>query len=196
MFTMFESETVCMMYLLDLCFSQLEVFKPATSKEGNSEVYVICLDFKRTEWLEKYLTDTKVSPVTCATYCVGTRLTVSLCSPRPSLYYNNSQSANNPNSLVVGTSSYVFFFFIIAQLLRLERSIVSSATRIWQMSPVTEGLGRQSHQLVVQFIITRPLSFCFIFRSLGQWLIWKAHPLSISNKRRLRIIDRWLDSIP
>ena len=108
MFTMFESETVCMMYLLDLCFSQLEVFKPATSKEGNSEVYVICLDFKRTEWLEKYLTDTKVSPVTCARYCVGTRLKVSLCSPRPSLYYI-SQSANNPNSLV-GTSSYVFYY--------------------------------------------------------------------------------------
>lgn len=59
MFTMFESETVCMMYLLDLCFNKIEVFKPATSKEGNSEVYVVCLDFKRSDWVNKYLEETK-----------------------------------------------------------------------------------------------------------------------------------------
>ena len=60
MFTMFESETVCMMYLLSICFDQLEVFKPATSKEGNSEVYVICLGFHRSEWVEKFLAETRV----------------------------------------------------------------------------------------------------------------------------------------
>jgi len=59
MFTMFESETVCMMYLLSIFFNQVEVFKPATSKEGNSEVYVICKDFKRVPYVEKYLDGVK-----------------------------------------------------------------------------------------------------------------------------------------
>ena len=57
---MFESETVCMMYLLSIFFNQVEVFKPATSKEGNSEVYVICKDFKRVPYVEKYLDGVKV----------------------------------------------------------------------------------------------------------------------------------------
>jgi len=59
MFTMFESETVCMMYLLSICFDQVDVFKPATSKEGNSEVYVVCRDFKRVPWVDKYLSGVK-----------------------------------------------------------------------------------------------------------------------------------------
>lgn len=42
MFTMFESESICSMYLLTKLFGSVDVFKPATSKEGNSEVYVIC----------------------------------------------------------------------------------------------------------------------------------------------------------
>jgi cap2 methyltransferase len=42
MFTLFESESVCALYLLRTLFKDLDVFKPATSKEGNSEVYVIC----------------------------------------------------------------------------------------------------------------------------------------------------------
>ena len=45
MFTFFESETVCSLYLLSHLFEEINVFKPATSKEGNSEVYVICKGF-------------------------------------------------------------------------------------------------------------------------------------------------------
>ncbi|OWF49722.1 cap-specific mRNA (nucleoside-2'-O-)-methyltransferase 2-like [Mizuhopecten yessoensis] len=44
-FTMFECETVCLLYLLNCAFDQVEVFKPATSKSGNSEVYVIGTGF-------------------------------------------------------------------------------------------------------------------------------------------------------
>ena len=60
MFTMFESETICLMYLLSICFEQVEVFKPATSKEGNSEVYVIALNFRRSSWVDDFLDKTKV----------------------------------------------------------------------------------------------------------------------------------------
>ncbi|XP_067131794.1 cap-specific mRNA (nucleoside-2'-O-)-methyltransferase 2-like isoform X1 [Centruroides vittatus] len=49
MFTMFECESVCNLYLLNCLFSEVHVFKPATSKSGNSEVYVICLGYKRPE---------------------------------------------------------------------------------------------------------------------------------------------------
>merc|ERR1719391_407337 len=59
MFTMFESETVCLLYLLSIAFKQIEVFKPATSKEGNSEVYVVCKDYHRTEWLSGALQEAK-----------------------------------------------------------------------------------------------------------------------------------------
>ena len=45
MFTFFEGETVCSLYLLSHMFREIHVFKPGTSKEGNSEVYVICKDF-------------------------------------------------------------------------------------------------------------------------------------------------------
>lgn len=48
MFTVFEHSSVSLLYLLFLCFESIHMFKPATSKEGNSEVYMICLNFKTT----------------------------------------------------------------------------------------------------------------------------------------------------
>ena len=51
LFTIFESETVCLLYLLACSFSKVEIFKPATSKEGNSEVYVICKSLTPSSWL-------------------------------------------------------------------------------------------------------------------------------------------------
>ena len=51
LFTIFESETVCLLYLLACSFSRVEIFKPATSKEGNSEVYVICKNLTPSAWL-------------------------------------------------------------------------------------------------------------------------------------------------
>jgi len=46
-FTFFEMSTVSMLYVLNCCFKKVYLFKPATSKEGNSEVYVIALNFKK-----------------------------------------------------------------------------------------------------------------------------------------------------
>lgn len=45
MFTMYEHSSVCLLYLLNCCFSSVSVFKPATSKAGNSEVYVVCVNY-------------------------------------------------------------------------------------------------------------------------------------------------------
>lgn len=45
MFTFFEAGTICHLSLLAAYFDKVHVFKPATSKEGNSEVYVICESF-------------------------------------------------------------------------------------------------------------------------------------------------------
>lgn len=55
MFTMFECDTVCLVYLLYKLFGKLRVFKPVTSKEGNSEVYVICLYFTPPENFKEIL---------------------------------------------------------------------------------------------------------------------------------------------
>lgn len=56
-FTIFECNTICLLYLLSCCFTNVSIIKPATSKEGNSEVYVVCINFKKrismTTYLEK-----------------------------------------------------------------------------------------------------------------------------------------------
>lgn len=44
-FTIFEKSTVCLLYLLSCVFEQTFLFKPATSKSGNSEMYVVCLKY-------------------------------------------------------------------------------------------------------------------------------------------------------
>lgn len=55
MFTMYEQETVCLMFLLCSSFTCVRVCKPATSKEGNSEVYVVCLEYKGRDFMEPWL---------------------------------------------------------------------------------------------------------------------------------------------
>lgn len=46
MFTLFESSSITMLYLLSCVFRKLRVFKPVASKSGNSEVYVVCQDYQ------------------------------------------------------------------------------------------------------------------------------------------------------
>lgn len=46
MFTFFELDTINLLYLLNVCFEQVHVFKPVTSKPGNSEVYVISIGYR------------------------------------------------------------------------------------------------------------------------------------------------------
>lgn len=49
MFTLYEHSSICLLYLLNCCFASVNVFKPATSKSGNSEVYVVCLSYDAKE---------------------------------------------------------------------------------------------------------------------------------------------------
>lgn len=49
MFTFYETTSIAMLYILNCCFRELHIFKPATSKEGNSEVYVIGIGFKKSK---------------------------------------------------------------------------------------------------------------------------------------------------
>lgn len=49
MFTLYEHSSICLLYLLNCCFQSVSVFKPATSKAGNSEVYVVCLNYDNKE---------------------------------------------------------------------------------------------------------------------------------------------------
>lgn len=46
-FTMFEQSTLCLLYLLNCLFDKVAVFKPCSSKSGNSEVYVVCQGFNQ-----------------------------------------------------------------------------------------------------------------------------------------------------
>ncbi|XP_011883276.1 PREDICTED: cap-specific mRNA (nucleoside-2'-O-)-methyltransferase 2 [Vollenhovia emeryi] len=55
LFTLFEHQSVCLMYLLSCAFRQVSVTKPVSSKGGNSEMYVVCMDFKGRDYLAAYL---------------------------------------------------------------------------------------------------------------------------------------------
>lgn len=55
MFTLFEHCSINLMYLLNCSFERVHVFKPATSKAGNSEVYVVCLHYKGREAIQPLL---------------------------------------------------------------------------------------------------------------------------------------------
>lgn len=55
LFTMLECKAICLMYLLNCVFGKVDVFKPCTSKAGNSEVYVIGLDFKGKHFCDSFL---------------------------------------------------------------------------------------------------------------------------------------------
>lgn len=55
MFTFFECDTICLLYLLSRVFESINVTKPVTSKEGNSEVYVVCTEFRGDDVASIYL---------------------------------------------------------------------------------------------------------------------------------------------
>nr|XP_018906543.1 PREDICTED: cap-specific mRNA (nucleoside-2'-O-)-methyltransferase 2 [Bemisia tabaci] len=55
MFTLFECESVCALYLLRCSFESLHVCKPISSKGGNSEVYVVCCGYKGHQYIEPWL---------------------------------------------------------------------------------------------------------------------------------------------
>ena len=54
-FTFFEHASVCMIYLLNAVFGEVHIFKPATSKPGNSELYIVCLDYVGRNAVKDYL---------------------------------------------------------------------------------------------------------------------------------------------
>uniref|UniRef100_A0A8D2KYH7 Cap-specific mRNA (nucleoside-2'-O-)-methyltransferase 2 n=1 Tax=Varanus komodoensis TaxID=61221 RepID=A0A8D2KYH7_VARKO len=55
MFTLFEHCSVNLLFLLNCAFEEVHVFKPATSKAGNSEVYVVCLRYLGKESIHSLL---------------------------------------------------------------------------------------------------------------------------------------------
>ncbi|CAF1367938.1 unnamed protein product [Adineta ricciae] len=63
LFTTFEKMTVDLIYLLYRMFSQISMFKPKTSKKGNSEMYVVCMDFQREKFVNCFTTDVQLESV-------------------------------------------------------------------------------------------------------------------------------------
>ncbi|CAL1536378.1 unnamed protein product, partial [Lymnaea stagnalis] len=46
-FTLFEPASVALVFLLNVLFSEVIASKPSTSKSGNSEIYLVCRDYKK-----------------------------------------------------------------------------------------------------------------------------------------------------
>lgn len=59
-FTIFEESTVCLLYLLNCIFDKTYLFKPCTSKSGNSELYLVCIGFNAYDLSSIW--DTLISP--------------------------------------------------------------------------------------------------------------------------------------
>ncbi|CAG7688096.1 unnamed protein product, partial [Allacma fusca] len=49
----FECNSISKLYLLSCFFEEVEVIKPTMSKEGNSEVYIVCRGFAGQSFLAK-----------------------------------------------------------------------------------------------------------------------------------------------
>lgn len=60
-FTTFEDTSICLLYLLNIVFGKVTIFKPASSKSGNSETYIVCLNYKGFEFL-KPIWDSLITP--------------------------------------------------------------------------------------------------------------------------------------
>lgn len=46
-FTLFEASSVSITYLLNCVFQRVHIFKPCTSRRGNSEVYLVCINYNK-----------------------------------------------------------------------------------------------------------------------------------------------------
>lgn len=55
MFTFYEHFSIGLLYLLNCVFKSVTVNKPATSKEGNSEVYVVCCGYVGSHTIQPWL---------------------------------------------------------------------------------------------------------------------------------------------
>lgn len=48
-FGYFDCSTISLVYLLACLFERVHLFKPISSKEGNSEIYLVCVDYQLTK---------------------------------------------------------------------------------------------------------------------------------------------------
>lgn len=55
LFTIFEHSTVSLLYLINHLFGEVNIYKPVTSRQGNSEVYAICLHYKGNSGIDEFL---------------------------------------------------------------------------------------------------------------------------------------------
>jgi cap2 methyltransferase len=55
LFSLYEDQSICLMYLLSCSFTCVRVCKPTTSNEADSEVYVVCLEYKGRDIMKPWL---------------------------------------------------------------------------------------------------------------------------------------------
>ncbi|XP_049887942.1 cap-specific mRNA (nucleoside-2'-O-)-methyltransferase 2 [Pectinophora gossypiella] len=61
LFTMFEHSTVSLLYLINHLFEEVNIYKPVTSRQGNSEVYAVCLKYKGSDGLTPFISRLEVA---------------------------------------------------------------------------------------------------------------------------------------
>ncbi|XP_035713434.1 cap-specific mRNA (nucleoside-2'-O-)-methyltransferase 2-like [Folsomia candida] len=79
-FTFLECQTISHLYILCSLFEEVHLFKPATSKEGNSEVYVVCLKYRGRRVFRNQL-DFLIEYVGCKTSILSRRAIISKALP-------------------------------------------------------------------------------------------------------------------
>ncbi|KAJ2946745.1 hypothetical protein O0L34_g12805 [Tuta absoluta] len=61
LFTLFEHSTVSLLYLINHLFGEVNIYKPVTSRQGNSEVYAVCLKYKGSDLLQPFISSLKAA---------------------------------------------------------------------------------------------------------------------------------------
>ncbi|XP_025995352.1 cap-specific mRNA (nucleoside-2'-O-)-methyltransferase 2 isoform X2 [Solenopsis invicta] len=151
LFTLFEHQSVCLMYLLSCIFHQVSVTKPASSKGGNSEMYVVCMNFKGRDYVAPYLRILRHYygnvPPTNAMFSLRDIPDAFLqrleqCS-KFFKFHQCQVIENNIRTFHIQESSYKILFFEILILKQEINAKYLKDCRLSKMDPANEIVGRE-----------------------------------------------------
>lgn len=161
-FTLFEHQSVCLMYLLSCAFQQVTVTKPATSKAGNSEMYVVCLNFKGREHVAPYLSVLRQHYDVCPARAMFSQRYIEDCFMETikncSEFFKRHQCEvieNNINAF--HSKSYNKLLIELKQIRQEIASMYLKNYKLTKISPMDEIIGRKVIEKSSNYIMTKKM---------------------------------------
>ncbi|CAF1271805.1 unnamed protein product [Adineta steineri] len=167
LFTIFEQITIDLIYILYRTFRQISMFKPKTSKKGNSEVYVICMDFNREKFTNCFNDNLEIKSIPYSISFVKQLIECSelfqsyqINTIEHNLYYFNNLSRNFIKKLHKIKANLLDRFLNESQareLLSTDRHLLNTNLKFQRLYPYNNRLTRtgtfnNQHQIDINMI--------------------------------------------